>query len=82
MSLLSYHGRPWVKFDAHNVEHRRWFAEFNLKRTWSNCPVRFIVDDEQGDLITMIQRKLIKYYVDNEFKPKRKTRSKKEIKNV
>lgn len=70
MSLLSYHGRPWVKFDAANVEHRRWFAEFNANRSWSHCPVRFIIDDEQGDLITMIQRRLIQYYVDSEFKTK------------
>ncbi len=70
MSLLSYYGRPWVKFDAANVEHRRWFAEFNANRSWKDCPVRFIVDDEQGDLITMIQRRLIKYYVDNEFNTK------------
>ncbi len=67
MSLLAYHGRPWAKFDAYNKNHRRWFAEFNANRTWKNCPVRFIVDEEQGDLITMIQRKLIQYYVDNEF---------------
>lgn len=72
MSLLAYHGRPWAKFDAANEQHRRWFAEFNAKRSWKDCPVRFIIDDEQGDLITMIQRRLIQYYVDAEFKPKRK----------
>jgi len=35
--------------------------------TWSNCPVRFVVDDDHGDLVTMIQRNLIQYYVDKEF---------------
>lgn len=68
MSLLLYHGRPWVKFDPSIKNHRKWFAEFNAARSWSRCPVRFIIDDEQGDLITMIQRRLIKYYVDKEFK--------------
>ncbi len=72
MSLLAYHGRPWTKFNAGDEQHRRWFAEFNANRTWKDCPVRFIIDDEQGDLITMIQRRLIQYYVDAEFKPKRK----------
>jgi hypothetical protein len=76
MSLLAYHGRPWVKFDAADVQHRRWFAEFNANRSWKDCPVRFIIDDEQGDLITMIQRRLIQYYVDNEFKPKRSRKRK------
>lgn len=70
MSKLQLFGRPFTVFDANNKEHRRWFAEFNEHRTWSNCPVRFVVDDDQGDLITMIQRKLIQFYVDKEFKDK------------
>ncbi len=67
MSRLALFGRPWVVFDAENKEHRRWFAEFNRSLTWSNCPVRFVVDDDHGDLVTMIQRNLIQYYVDKEF---------------
>jgi len=67
MSRLALFGRPWVVFDAENKEHRRWFAEFNRGLTWSNCPVRFVVDDDHGDLVTMIQRNLIQYYVDKEF---------------
>ena len=67
MSRLAYIGRPWVVFDAGNKEHRRHFAEFQRSKTWGNCPVRFIVGDESGDLITMIQRRLISYYSDKEF---------------
>jgi len=67
MSRLALFRRPWVVFDAENKEHRRWFAEFNRSLTWSNCPVRFVVDDDHGDLVTMIQRNLIQYYVDKEF---------------
>lgn len=67
MSRLALFGRPYVIFDATNKEHRRWFAEFNTNRTWAKCPVRFVIDDDQGDLITMIQRRLIQYYVDREF---------------
>jgi hypothetical protein len=33
--------------------------------------VRFFVDDDSGDLITMIQRKLVDYYVSQEFLRKR-----------
>lgn len=68
MSRLQLHGRPYVVFDATNKDHRRWFATFNEKRSWSECPVRFVVNDDHGDLITMIQRELIRYYVDKEFK--------------
>lgn len=68
MSKLQLHGRPWVVFDPSNKDHRRWFAHFNKNASWSNCPVRFVVNDDHGDLITQIQRQLIQYYVDREFK--------------
>lgn len=68
MSKLNYIGRPWVIFDAGNKNHRRWFAEFQKYASWGHCPVRFIVDDEGLDLVTMIQRKLIEYYTEKEFR--------------
>lgn len=67
MSRLAYFGRPYVAFDAENKDHRAWFAEFQKLGTWGKCPVRFICPDDHGDLVTMIQRKLIAYYVDKEF---------------
>jgi hypothetical protein len=54
-------------FDAKNKEHRSWFAEFNKSGAWGRCPVRFVVNDDHGDLITQIQRELIQFYVDKEF---------------
>jgi len=71
MSRLALFGRPWVVFNAANKEHRKWFAEFNKNASWAHCPVRFVVDDDHGDLITMIQRHLIQYYVDREFVAKK-----------
>lgn len=68
MSRLQLHGRQFVVFDAKNRQHRQWFAEFNCTLSWSKCPVRFVVNDDHGDLITMIQRELIQHYVDKEFK--------------
>lgn len=68
MSKLSYWGRPWAIFDSSNKQHRRWFTEFQRTRTWGHCPVRFVVDDEQGNLITMMQQQMIDYYVNKEFK--------------
>ena len=67
MSKLQLFGRPWVVFDPKDKNHRKWFAEFNKNSSWGHCPVRFVVDDDAGDLLTMIQRKLIAYYVGKEF---------------
>jgi hypothetical protein len=67
MSKLQLFGRPFVVFDARNKNHRKYFAEFQANRSWGNCPVRFVIDDENGDLVTMIQRKLIDYYTKREF---------------
>lgn len=79
MSRLQLHGRPWVVFDAKNKDHRRWFADFNLTGAWGRCPVRFVVDQDHGDLITQIQRELIQFYVNKEFgtdqNPRVRTRS-------
>lgn len=71
MSRLALYGRPWVIFDAKNREHRQWFADFNKTGAWGRCPVRFVVDDDHGDLITQIQRNLIQFYVDKEFNVQR-----------
>lgn len=67
MSKLALFGRQYVVFDAKNKDHRKWFARFNETLSWGSCPVRFVIDNDHGDLITMIQRELIKYYVDKEF---------------
>ena len=69
MSRLALFGRPWTVFDAKNKLHRKWFAEFNRTNSWGKCPVRFVVNDEACDLITHIQKELIKYYVNREFVP-------------
>ena len=67
MSKIQMFGRPWVVFDAKNKDHRRWYSDFNRDLSWKDCPVRFVVDDDAGDLITMIQRKLIAHYTTKEF---------------
>lgn len=67
MSRLQLFGRPWVVFDSGDKEHRQWFAEFQRSGTWGRCPVRFVVNDNHGDLLTMIQRELIAHYISKEF---------------
>jgi hypothetical protein len=76
MSRLQLHGRQFVVFDANNKDHRKWFADFNSTRRWGQCPVRFVVNDDHGDLITQIQRELIQFYVDKEFKLNKEVKAK------
>jgi hypothetical protein len=73
MSRLELWARPLVVFDASDKDHRRYFSDFQAKRAWGSCPVRFIVPDDQGDLITLIQRRLIEYYTNKEFGKKPST---------
>lgn len=68
MSILHFKERPWTAFDASNKIHRRWYSEFVRYGSWGRCPYRFIVPEDHGDLITMCQRALVKYYIDHEFK--------------
>jgi hypothetical protein len=67
MSRLSFGGRPWVAFDEKDRQHRKWYFEFVKHGTWGRCPVRFIVSDDHGDLLTMIQRRLNQFYTSKEF---------------
>jgi hypothetical protein len=77
MSALELHGRPYVVFDPKNKQHRRYYSDFVHTASWGMCPVRFVVPEDHGDLITMIQRSLVNFYVEREFprvvkKPQRK----------
>jgi hypothetical protein len=67
MSKLELFGRPFTVFVPENKDHRRYYNEFLESGTWGRCPVRFVCPDDQGDLVTMIQRSLIAFYVDKEF---------------
>ena len=76
--ILDLNMRPMVSFDSANYDHRKWFAEFQKTRTWGRCPVRFAVpgDSSGGDLVAMIQKTLLKYYVSKEFIATRKQKVK------
>jgi hypothetical protein len=68
MSRLDLFGRPWTVFDPENKDHRRFYHQFVKTASWGECPVRFVVPEDHGDLVTMIQRSLIKFYTEKEFK--------------
>jgi hypothetical protein len=68
MSRLASFGRPWVSFDASNKQHREWFTQFERSGTWGRCPVRFIVTEEHGDLVSLMRSKMLEHYIKREFK--------------
>lgn len=69
MSRLEYYQRPLVAFDVEDKDHRAYFHEFLITRTWGRCPVRFICPDEHGPegLVGIVQRQLVDYYTKKEF---------------
>jgi hypothetical protein len=68
MSRLEFWARPLVAFDPALKEHRQVYYQFVVDRSWGHSPYRFICPDAHGaDLVTMIQRALIEYYVHKEF---------------
>jgi len=71
MSKLALFGRPYVPFDAANKDHRRWFYEFQSRKAWGHCPVRFIIPDDHGDLVSLCQQRLVDYYSKKEFSSKK-----------
>ena len=72
MSRLEYYSRPLVAFDPTNKEHREHYHQFLIRNTWGHCPVRFICPEESGgDLVKMMQRQLVDYYINKEFKEKK-----------
>lgn len=79
MSVLELSGRPYTVFNPANKEHRRYYNQFVKTASWGKCPVRFVVPEDHGDLITMIQRSLVKYYVEREFKIVAKKQRKKPV---
>jgi len=68
MSVLELSGRPYVVFDPTDKLHRAYYHNFVQTSSWGMCPVRFVVPEDHGDLVMMIQRSLVKFYVEREFK--------------
>jgi len=68
MSRLEFYCRPLVAFDANLKEHRQIYYKFVEARSWKHSPYRFICPEDHGyDLVTMIQRLMIDYYIRKEF---------------
>lgn len=68
MSLLYLRARPIVAFDANNADHRRYYRQFLETRSWGKCPVRFMVESLNTDLLSHINSVMLDWYVRSEFK--------------
>ena len=85
MSLLYLRARPIVAFNANDPEHRRYYRQFMETRSWGNCPVRFMVEGLNTDLLSHINREMLAWYLRSEFKnatPKNKVTKKSKPKST
>lgn len=77
MSRLEFYSRPLIEFDANKPEHRALYYDFLQRGTWGHCPYRFIVPDVlDSNLVSMIQQKMLSYYVQREFETGHRVRNK------
>jgi hypothetical protein len=77
MSILYIRARPIVAFDATKQQHREWYYTFVEKRSWGHCPVRFMVEGLNTDLLSHINSQMMAWYISQEFKHgKRPTKDK------
>jgi hypothetical protein len=68
---LKLHTRPWTLFDPANRDHRQYFNTFLKTRSWSTCPVQWIIGDDSQDVVHHISKVLLDHYCSAEFKPKK-----------
>jgi len=67
MSRLEFYSRPLVAFDPALKEHRQIYYKFLENASWGHSPYRFICPEEHGDLVSLIQRSMIEFYIRKEF---------------
>ena len=68
MGILNLKLRPTVLFDVTNRKHREDYAKFLATGSWGHCRVRYELDEPCGELSGAIQRKMLEYYTEREFK--------------
>ena len=76
MSKLGLYIRPIVLFDPGNKLHRQWVTRFLETGSWGDCPVRFTIKEDHGNLLGHIQRELIIWYSRQEKRGRIATDSK------
>lgn len=59
--------RPFVVFDPALGEHRELFYKFERTRSWTGCPYQWAIDDDSLDVVHHIRKKMLNFYMKNEF---------------
>lgn len=72
MSLLHLKHRSIILFDPADSEHRKIYHEFKQTGGWGKSKYRFVVDDTTTNLVDYCDRKLVNWYLNNEFGNKNK----------
>lgn len=67
MMRMRLQQRPWTLFDPANKEHRAYFNAFLKTRSWSECPVQWVITDSSNDVVHHLSRILLEYYTGAEF---------------
>ena len=69
--------RPYAIFDAENPKHRLAYKKYLETSSWAHCDFQFVLEEPFLDLPHNIDHKMVRYYINNEFK---KTKTKVQIK--
>lgn len=67
MAKLELYLRPLTVFDANKKEHRQLYWNYLATGSWKDCPYRFVVEEDYGNLMGHMQRELLEYYMGREF---------------
>lgn len=64
---LSMACRPYMQFDAENIEHRRYVSAFLRTLSWKDCPYQWKIDDSSLNLHFYFTKKLVEYYMSKDI---------------
>lgn len=67
MSQLSLVHRPTVVFNPAIKEHRNAVGIFQRRGGWGQVPFKFLLEPPYQDVPSMINSKLMAFYLHNEF---------------
>jgi hypothetical protein len=64
--------KPTVVFNPALTEHRRAYRDFIVHQSWGDCPFSFVLEEPFTDLISNINYKITRWYLDQEFAKKQR----------
>ncbi|CAB4241693.1 hypothetical protein UFOVP71_231 [uncultured Caudovirales phage] len=67
--------RPVKIFDPKNEEHRSLFQKYLKTQSWAHSPYQWAIDDDSMDIVHCISKKIVSYYLNDEFVAKKPRKS-------